>query len=240
MSKYPSFQRQLNIYGFQRLTAGPDKGGYYHELFLRSKPGLAYRIQRHKLKGTGTRKAASPESEPDFYKMPSLPVSNAVTPKGSSRNHGTTAAAKSGCGASITTGALFGPPSVYEHKTQPQGGESSLRPQEQHKMIPPPIDCHHHAYAPNTRHADGNGRVVLDNTSLRSLAPALFASSSPSNFQLAAASSHVPPGTTGPNHLAGHHMQTAMPSAAWRMGAPNPMLSSDATQSLGGFLPGSW
>lgn len=27
MSKYASFQRQLNIYGFNRITAGLDKGG---------------------------------------------------------------------------------------------------------------------------------------------------------------------------------------------------------------------
>lgn len=74
MSKYPSFQRQLNIYGFQRLTTGPEKGGYYHEMFLRTKPGLAYRIQRQKLKGTGVRKAAVPELEPNFYRMPALPI----------------------------------------------------------------------------------------------------------------------------------------------------------------------
>jgi hypothetical protein len=27
MSKYESFQRQLNLYGFNRITAGRDKGG---------------------------------------------------------------------------------------------------------------------------------------------------------------------------------------------------------------------
>ncbi|CAB9496764.1 shock factor protein [Seminavis robusta] len=78
-SKIASFQRQLNIYGFQRLTTGPDKGGYYHELFLRSKPGLASRIQRHKLKGTKTRRAASPESEPNFYLMTPMPVQKKPT-----------------------------------------------------------------------------------------------------------------------------------------------------------------
>ncbi|CAB9496763.1 shock factor protein 4 [Seminavis robusta] len=77
-SKYPSFQRQLNIYGFQRLTAGPDKGGYYHELFLRSKPGLAARILRQKLKGTGTRKAAVAALEPNFYRMSYLPHSSSA------------------------------------------------------------------------------------------------------------------------------------------------------------------
>ena len=74
--KYASFQRQLNIYGFKRITAGPDKGGYYNELFLRGKPGLAYRINRMKLKGTGVRQAASPETEPCLYNYSYLPRTN--------------------------------------------------------------------------------------------------------------------------------------------------------------------
>lgn len=73
-SKFPSFQRQLNLYGFQRLTKGPDKGGYYNELFLRGKIFLAHRIQRMRVKGTGVRARSSPETEPDFQKMP--PVVN--------------------------------------------------------------------------------------------------------------------------------------------------------------------
>jgi len=71
-TKFSSFQRQLNLYGFNRITSGTDKGAYYHELFLRGKDALAYRIQRLKIKGTGVRKAGSPETEPCFYSMPSL------------------------------------------------------------------------------------------------------------------------------------------------------------------------
>lgn len=69
LSKLASFQRQLNLYGFQRLTRGRDRGGYYHELFLRNKVFLAHSIQRIKVKGTGVRARSNPEQEPDFWSM---------------------------------------------------------------------------------------------------------------------------------------------------------------------------
>ena len=67
--KYASFQRQLNLYGFSRITKGCDKGGYYHELFLRGKRFLVTRIHRIKVKGTGARMASNPDAEPNFYAM---------------------------------------------------------------------------------------------------------------------------------------------------------------------------
>ena len=70
--KYASFQRQLNLYGFNRITRGPDRGSYYHELFLRGKPFLCHGIHRIKVKGTGTRMASNPDEEPDFYSMPAM------------------------------------------------------------------------------------------------------------------------------------------------------------------------
>jgi hypothetical protein len=53
--------------------AGPDKGAYYHERFLRSKPFLSHHIQRTKIKGKGPRKPSCPMTEPDFYSAPYLP-----------------------------------------------------------------------------------------------------------------------------------------------------------------------
>lgn len=70
LSKIASFQRQLNLYGFTRLTRGNDKGGYYHEMFLLGKPFLMRRIQRVKVKGTGVRARSNPDQEPDFWAMP--------------------------------------------------------------------------------------------------------------------------------------------------------------------------
>ena len=69
-TKMASFQRQLNLYGFSRLTGGLDKGGYYHELFLRGKASLAYEIHRQRVKGTGVRLPTNPDNEPNFYALP--------------------------------------------------------------------------------------------------------------------------------------------------------------------------
>jgi len=43
-----SFQRQLHLYGFQRVHEGADKGAYYHEKFLRDDRDLCLTITRTK------------------------------------------------------------------------------------------------------------------------------------------------------------------------------------------------
>lgn len=80
-SKMTSFQRQLNLYGFTRLLAsGPDKGGYYHELFLRGKSNLCPHILRTRIKGPTRRVTPDPNNEPRFYKMEFLPESKPISP----------------------------------------------------------------------------------------------------------------------------------------------------------------
>jgi hypothetical protein len=51
MSTFSSFQRQLNLYDFQRIAEGPEKGAYWHELFLKDQPMLSTGMKRIKAKG---------------------------------------------------------------------------------------------------------------------------------------------------------------------------------------------
>jgi HSF-type DNA-binding len=45
-SKYESFRRQLNLYGFSRVARGSDRGVISHDFFLRGDRGLCKRIKR--------------------------------------------------------------------------------------------------------------------------------------------------------------------------------------------------
>lgn len=72
-SRLSSFQRQLNLYGFTRITSGPDTGGYYHELFLKGRPALVIHMRRVGVpKSAGSSRSsrpANPAAAPDFYSM---------------------------------------------------------------------------------------------------------------------------------------------------------------------------
>jgi len=45
-TQFKSFQRQLNNWGFERISCGPEKGAYSHPSFVRGKPALCRYIRR--------------------------------------------------------------------------------------------------------------------------------------------------------------------------------------------------
>lgn len=80
-TKYRSFQRQLYIYGFDRIKdkSSDDYGAYHHDLFIRGVSDLCLDMTRKKIKGTGLsneerkRKASivRSKSKPSSRKRPS-------------------------------------------------------------------------------------------------------------------------------------------------------------------------
>jgi hypothetical protein len=56
-TKFKSFQRQLNLWGFERVQNGPDKGSYFHPLFVKGRRDCCQRLTRVRLKGTGEKAA---------------------------------------------------------------------------------------------------------------------------------------------------------------------------------------
>ena len=67
MKKFASFQRQLNMYGFERISRGMDKGAHYHPLFVCGKKANVSSILRNPRKGGGFRKPDSSKFVPDFW-----------------------------------------------------------------------------------------------------------------------------------------------------------------------------
>lgn len=76
MNKKSSFLRQLNLYGFHRLSrVGSDQGSYYHEKFLKGMKFLCRRMSRQKVNGNGIRAAGNPDQEPILSEFPCCPSS---------------------------------------------------------------------------------------------------------------------------------------------------------------------
>jgi hypothetical protein len=50
-TKYKSFQRQLHIYGFHRISKGIDRGAYFHSMFIRNKKSMSLQMSCQKIKG---------------------------------------------------------------------------------------------------------------------------------------------------------------------------------------------
>jgi hypothetical protein len=62
-TKYKSFQRNLNLWGFETITQGPDKGAIYHRFFIKNIPDLCARMIRQKIKGASSSDPSSDSSK---------------------------------------------------------------------------------------------------------------------------------------------------------------------------------
>ena len=140
MTKKSSFLRQLNLCGFNRLSAGPDKGSYCHELFLRGMPFLCKRMVRMKVNGNGIRAAGNPDMEPDFCKMPPVPREEAVTQDllralSGQQNKGRIQEVAMAEERNVIKHALI-PPRPVSPKASPSGGTSQVSfPLKLHTML---------------------------------------------------------------------------------------------------------
>ncbi|KAL3774633.1 hypothetical protein ACHAW5_009576 [Stephanodiscus triporus] len=80
-SKFSSFVRQANGWGFRRMSEGYEKNAYYHEYFLRAMPWLCKKMRRPKV---AEKKAVDPDMEPDLdaisrqFPVPDRPPSREV------------------------------------------------------------------------------------------------------------------------------------------------------------------
>jgi hypothetical protein len=79
-TKYKSFQRQLHMYGFQRIRKGMDTGAYFHTMFIRNKKSAILHMTC--CKKTKGKKSSSnmvqhhASGEPNFYSAESNVDSN--------------------------------------------------------------------------------------------------------------------------------------------------------------------
>jgi hypothetical protein len=91
-TKYRSFQRQLHIYGFERIRDENSQGVrayYYHKLFVRGKSGLCRQMTRQTVKGTGTTKVWLDKEQykkPDYSSKNQKYLCSDETSKSSSRS----------------------------------------------------------------------------------------------------------------------------------------------------------
>lgn len=83
--RYASFARQINGWGFRRMSSGPDFNSYYHEYFLRDAPDLCLRMRRPSAAELADRKRSEPDSPPNFYLMPNETEDN-TTPMNTDDN----------------------------------------------------------------------------------------------------------------------------------------------------------
>ncbi len=72
--QFPSFRRQINMWGFERIKGGAGMGGYRHSSFIRGMPSFCRKMKRVKIKGTGKRPRPLVASNDGHACVPSLEI----------------------------------------------------------------------------------------------------------------------------------------------------------------------
>ena len=70
ISKLSSFQRQLTMYGFRRITKGRDRNGYFHCKFLRNRDFLVTQIERESSRRCEKGRIQAKAADPDLWSLP--------------------------------------------------------------------------------------------------------------------------------------------------------------------------
>jgi len=121
-TKLTSFQRQLNLYGFRRITKGTDTGAYFHQNFHRDSPHLVESIKRMVRKNSGDQTATA-----------------AAARGGGSAGSGSTSSRRRGSGRSRSGSGSGEAPSWSQQQRRPHKEQEELERQlsRQHQQRQP-------------------------------------------------------------------------------------------------------
>mmetsp|Transcript_28957 Transcript_28957/g.53464 ORF Transcript_28957/g.53464 Transcript_28957/m.53464 type:complete len:261 (+) Transcript_28957:96-878(+) len=75
-TKLRSIHRQMNLWGYKRIPNGDDRDAWYHENFLRGRPGDIKKMVRTKIKCKSLLRAKPDLGVPNFYQM--LPIQSDI------------------------------------------------------------------------------------------------------------------------------------------------------------------
>jgi HSF-type DNA-binding len=75
-AKLTSFQRQLNLYGFRRISKGDDHGAYFHPSFQRGREDLVKNIKRLPVSKNGQTSTREGGDRDGLFEVPTVPTSD--------------------------------------------------------------------------------------------------------------------------------------------------------------------